>query len=142
MIKAIIFDCYGVLATGKRLPMMGPAADTTDRPLFAYIEQELKPHYKLGLLSNVGANVLPDILFAEQIALFDGIALSYEIGAAKPDREAYETIAYRLDVEPAECVFIDDTAAYAAAASAAGMHGIHYQGIATLQAELNALLAV
>lgn len=138
MIKAIVFDCYGVLASGKRLA--GAGADTTDRQLFAYIVTELKPRYALGLLSNVGSNVLPEILFPEQIALFDAIALSYEIGAAKPDRDAYETIAYKLNVEPAECVFVDDTEAYCDAARAAGMQAIHYRGFTDFPAVLEKIL--
>lgn len=188
MIQAIIFDCFGVLATDGWLPfrdkyfgnkpdLMEEArahnirvdsglmsydefihwlADTTsvpirdvqriirgnvpNQPLFEYIREKISPKYKVGMLSNAGANWLQDMFEPWQVALFDQILLSYEIGAVKPDPIMYETIAVRLGVLPEEAVFVDDRIEFVTGAHAVGMHGIHYKELGQTTAELEALL--
>jgi HAD superfamily hydrolase (TIGR01509 family) len=188
MIKAIIFDCFGVLATDWQLPfiqkhlagnngltdeayylsarvdagllrysdmirryakMAGVAESEVrgqiehtvpNKQLFDYITAQLKPHYKIGLLSNAGDNWLNDLFTPRQIAVFDVIGLSYEIGVAKPQREAFTTVATRLGVDQSECVFVDDQAGYCNGAELAGMHPIQYKDFGQFQADLLALL--
>lgn len=95
--------------------------------LIEIIRDKLKPNYKIGMLSNAGGNWLGELFEAKDLELFDAVALSYEIGAMKPDVSAYETISTRLDVLPGECVFIDDNEGYCAAAEATGMTSIYYK---------------
>ena len=188
MIRAIVFDCFGVLAGDGWLPfkqkyfghdkeLFTRAGDLNrqvdagladydefirevarlagipeheayqqieENPphheLFDYIRQQLKPAYKLGMLSNAGANWLPEMFSKEQIALFDAIALSYEIGVTKPDPRAYHIIADRLDVAPDECVFIDDQERYCTAAAAEGMHAVRFTTFAALKPALAKIL--
>lgn len=45
---------------------------------------------------------LPDAL--------DALALSCELGIAKPDPEIYLTVGERLRIEPSECLFVGDGA--------------------------------
>lgn len=92
--------------------------------LFTYIRDMLKPHYKLGMLSNAGANWLDDLFEPWQVGLFDEIVLSYETGIAKPDIRAYEVAAARLGFLPEECLFIDDQPLYVTSARESGMQGI------------------
>jgi len=188
MIKAIIFDCFGVLSTDGWLPfrtkyfaqdkalydeatMMNRQCDagllpydalinwlaeksgqtpdqvlyelehhSSNTPLFDYIRTELKPHYRIGVMSNAARNWL-DILFSEQeTALFDGVILSYQLGHTKPEREAYEAIATKLGVLPEECVFIDDQERFATAANDVGMRGIHFISLEQLKPELEKVL--
>lgn len=110
--------------------------NVADEELFAYISQELKPKYKLGLLSNAGDNWLDELFSPEQVRLFDATALSYETGVVKPNARAYQIIAERLGVEPGECVFIDDQERYCTAAEDVGMRAILYKNVAQLQQEL------
>jgi len=70
---------------------------------------------------------------------FDGIVLSGEVGVNKPDTRIFEVMAQRLAVDPAQAVFIDDSRANVAAASALGYHAIHFTAPDELRAELNAL---
>lgn len=116
MIKAVIFDCFGVLTDAN--------GDDPNDALFAYIENDLKPACKIGLLSNVGSDILHELFSDEQVALFDEKVLSYQIGAVKPDPFAYETAATRLGVLPEECVFIDDLERFCVAAEDVGMKAI------------------
>lgn len=188
MIKAIVFDCFGVLATDgwlpfkrinfsknpelfnratelnrevdrgiisydqfvKKIAQMAQVSEKLaheqidnnipDQQLFKYIKKELKPHYKIGVLSNAAANWLGEIFTKEQNALFDAIALSYEVGAIKPEPKAYETIAKRLGVKTAECIFVDDQQRYCLGAEKVGMKSIGYAEFAPFKERLKQLL--
>lgn len=115
-------------------------ANVPDEQLFAYIKQTLKPHYKLGLLSNAGRNWLHDIFMPHQLALFDATQLSYAAGAVKPDPRAYTLIAAQLGAEPAECVFIDDLERYTTGARKTGMCAIRYTGFEAMRHQLEIIL--
>lgn len=108
--------------------------------LFAYIATKLKPRYKLGMLSNAGDNWLAEMFSSEQIGLFDAVALSYETGVVKPDPRAYRIIAERLDVDPAECVFIDDQQRYCVAAEGEGMQAILFADFEQMKRDLEKIL--
>jgi len=188
MVQAIIFDCFGVLATDGWLPFrdryFGHDPELLERAsvsnkrvdaglqsyddffeematlsgldvaetrrqivnnvpnekLLAYLSHDLKPHYKLGFLSNAGQNWLSTIFTPEQIELFDAIVLSYEIGAIKPDPITYETVAMKLGVAPEACVFIDDQLRYCDGARAVGMQAICYENTEQTIAELEKIL--
>jgi FMN phosphatase YigB (HAD superfamily) len=133
MIKAVIFDCYGVL--------VGLDAGTPNEELFAYIRDVLKPKYKVGMLSNVNSNKLSLLFDEEQLRLFDATALSFEIGAVKPDVAAYEAAAALLGVEPSECVFVDDIESYAAASELTGMKAIWHMDTSDTITKLGELLS-
>jgi HAD superfamily hydrolase (TIGR01509 family) len=174
MIKAVIFDCFGVLAHDGWLPFrdkffsndrekFNEATDLnkrsnagfidyddflyqvgdligmtsqqvrseiednpTDASLISYIREKLKSNYKIGLLSNASDYHLDDIFTSEQIALFDEIVLSYQVGAVKPDPIMYQTIANRLGVLVEECIFIDDQQRHVEGANTVGMKGVHF----------------
>ena len=112
-----------------------------DEKLFAYIKEELKPSYLIGLLSNAGHNRLHFIFTPEQLTLFDGVALSYEMGVIKPDVRAYEIIAERLQVRPEECIFVDDQPKFIEGAEQAGMRAILYADADQLKQDMPTLLA-
>ena len=116
--------------------------NVADEILLSYIATELKPHFKLGLLSNAGANWLDKLFRKDQINLFDAVALSYETGFVKPDPRAYQTIAERLGLMPEECIFIDDQERYCTAAREVGMQAIVYVSAKQLQTELTPLLTI
>lgn len=108
--------------------------------LFAYI-YELKKDYKIGLLSNAADNWLEHMFTPEQLAAFDAVALSYEMGHIKPDVRAYEITAERLGVEVGECVFVDDQERYCTGAREAGMKAIWYRNLEQTRTELDKLLS-
>ncbi|MBI2592254.1 HAD family phosphatase [Candidatus Saccharibacteria bacterium] len=188
MIKAIIFDCFGVLSTEgfrvfcdqyfKNSPDKRAAAQTAmdqlslgnmqyesfenalaelagvskkivssylegNKPnvsLFEFIREKLKPRYKVGMLSNTGADWLDQLFTPEQIALLDDVVQSYKLGIAKPDPRIYEAAARNLGVQPSECVMIDDIARYCQSARDIGMQAIQYKDFEQMKIELEALL--
>lgn len=119
MIKAVIFDCFGVLTSIN-------ANDTND-VLFAYIRDELKPQYKIGMISNAGANWLNELFEPWQVELFDETVLSFEVGVVKPDPAIYEFATNRLGVLPEECIFVDDLERFCTAATEQGMSAIWHK---------------
>lgn len=71
---------------------------------------ELKKKYKIGILTNGGLERQYNKI--EKCGLkpvIDGMAVSAEVGARKPDARMYEAICQRLDVKPEECVFVGDS---------------------------------
>lgn len=187
MIRAIIFDCFGVLttdtwrafldtlpesanidearslnhaldagiisheefvdgvelATGFRPPeiekMMGGEV-AKNIALLDYIRQ-LKPHYAIGLISNISSNWIRDSFLNEQEQLlFDQMILSYEVGMTKPDPRIFMLACERLRVGPHEAVMVDDIEQYIAAAEAEGLHGVVYKDFVQLKDDLTALL--
>jgi HAD superfamily hydrolase (TIGR01509 family) len=189
MIKAVIFDCFGVLTSegwlafkaaqfGHNATLQQQAADLNkqadaglisheefvrsvaeladipeaevyaaidvnapNEKLFAYIAEELKPKYKIGLLSNAAANWLEELFSNRQIALFDAISLSYEAGLLKPHPGAYEKIAEQLDIEAEEGIFVDDQERHCTGARDAGMRAILYKDFEQMKSELEKMLA-
>ncbi|MGH7157048.1 MAG: HAD family hydrolase [Candidatus Saccharimonadales bacterium] len=188
MIKAVIFDFYGVLAVRgsasfrKRFLAADPSKDeqakklndelgrgnisyddfidglakiggvdreevlvhtedyTPNLELLDYVRKELKPNYKLGIISNAGADWVLRILGDDYKKLFDNIILSYEVGLIKPEPEIYEMSAKNLGVDEEECVFIDDILTYCQGAESVGMNTIWYQDFGQFKTELEKLL--
>jgi 2-haloacid dehalogenase len=70
---------------------------------------------------------------------FDGIVVSGDEGVIKPDLRIFRILLDRYGLAAGESVFIDDSPMNAQAASALGIHGIHFQTPAQLRRELAAL---
>jgi putative hydrolase of the HAD superfamily len=66
----------------------------------------------------------------------DAVVSSARVGLAKPDRRIYELAAELAGVAPERCLFVDDRPENVAGATALGMTGVHYRGIADLTAVL------
>ncbi len=172
MIKAIIFDCFGVLAEDGWTPFkrkhimhdtklieevarLGALTDkgvlhneetvqaiatllkvdsydlqqaletkVPNENMFELIMNELKQHYKIGLMSNANYDVVNELFEIEQAALFDAHVLSHETKLLKPDRKMFELMAERLGVAMDECLFVDDQEKHCEAAQKYGMEAI------------------
>ncbi len=112
-----------------------------NRRLIEYLTKELKPSYKVGLLSNIGRGWIENFFTRNQLHdFFDAVVLSGDEGVAKPHPQIYELMAERLDVEMHECVMIDDLPENIAGADAAGMKGIVYGTVHDTKQELTKLL--
>jgi putative hydrolase of the HAD superfamily len=96
--------------------------------------------YRIGILSNTCESHWRYItthfkaLFPQA---FDVLALSYEIGAAKPDERIYLRAAELADVPPREIFYCDDLPANVAAARQAGFDAVHYTDTPALVSDLH-----
>jgi 2-haloacid dehalogenase len=66
----------------------------------------------------------------------DGAVISGLEGVAKPDRAIYDRLIERVDVAPAEVLFIDDRPANVAAARAAGLSAEQFESAEGLRHDL------
>ena len=189
MIKAIIFDCFGVIISdgleifGRTLEQTDPEArafigetirlnnlgviepaesnrriaerlhmtleewrnqidqgEVRDEALLQWI-QSLRKKYKTAMLSNIGrASIERRFSEDELAACFDVVVISGDLGIAKPDPAIYKHTAKQLDVDPDECVFIDDREVYCSGAREVGMKAIVYESLPQLRAELKIIL--
>lgn len=73
------------------------------------------------------------------LSWFDGIVVSGREGFIKPDPRIFRVLFDRYGVAPENAVFIDDVADNATAASALGIHGIHFRSATQLRTELEAV---
>jgi HAD superfamily hydrolase (TIGR01509 family) len=188
MIKALVFDCFGVLATDGWTPFkvqhiapnsdlertiaaVGRQSDTgrlsaeettrrmaeligvgeevlkaalsdkvTDGMLFEFIKTELKPKYKIGLMSNGNYDITHELFNEEQMKLFDASVLSYDTNLAKPDEAMYKLAAERLRVNLSECLFVDDKQPYVTAARAYGAPALLYTELVSFKQDLPKIL--
>jgi glucose-1-phosphatase len=69
---------------------------------------------------------------------FDVFALSYQIGACKPDPAIFAAAARLAGCAPGEIFFVDDIAGHVAGARAAGFDAVQYTTTAQLAADLRA----
>ncbi|HSL91358.1 MAG TPA: HAD-IA family hydrolase, partial [Candidatus Limnocylindrales bacterium] len=89
--------------------------------------RDLKPAYKIGLLSNTNeCHYERYFTSVEVFPLFDSVTLSFEVKEMKPGERIYRDAVGKLRVLPVECVYIDDIEAYAEGARRLGMEGIRY----------------
>jgi HAD superfamily hydrolase (TIGR01509 family) len=113
---------------------------SNNNDLLRYIESDLKPHYKIGFLSNAADDWLDDLFSKEDQKLFDDFVLSYQHGIRKPEPKIFQVAAGQLGVELGDCVFIDDIAEYCDSARAIGMRAIQYTSFAQLKRDLIGVL--
>ena len=79
---------------------------------------------------------------AEIHELFDEIVESSVVGVRKPERRFYEIACERLDVEPSECVFLDDLGINLKPAKAMGMRTIKVVDPDIALEELEAIIGI
>lgn len=130
-VKAVVFDCYGVLYTGT--PLVRNVA------LFAYVQTLQQRGYQVAVLSNSSQQAARRLFTQADYQLFSEIATSEAIGVGKPHPAAYQYVLDRLLVEPHEAVLVDDGADNIAGAAAYGMLAVQYRDVAATIARLEEL---
>jgi putative hydrolase of the HAD superfamily len=112
---------------------------TINEPMVAWAKSLGDSGLRIGILSNMGEDVLA---YMRQefgwLGDFDHHTWSCELGIAKPDPAIYTYTCEKLDVAPAEALFLDDKAENIRAAEAVGLVGIQFRDIEQLQRDLEA----
>ncbi|MDH4068894.1 MAG: HAD family phosphatase [Ignavibacteria bacterium] len=89
--------------------------------------RNLHGRYRLALLSNTSEwHYQWEIAKSPVFSLFEQVTLSHEVQARKPSPLIYQDVLKKLNLPPSACVYIDDIAEFAEAATGLGMTGIHY----------------
>jgi putative hydrolase of the HAD superfamily len=99
----------------------------------------LHRRYRLVLLSNT--NAIHFEMVRETYPLirhFDGLVLSHEVKAMKPDPRIYRAAIAAAQCEPGECFYTDDIAAYVQGAKEMGIDAVQFESCAQISAALRA----
>ena len=115
---------------------------TANTELIEYARR-LRPRYRTGILSNsfVGAREREQAAYGFE-DLVDVIIYSHECGMSKPDPGIYALTCERLQVEPAQTVFLDDSEPCVEGARQAGIHAVLFQDNSQAIGDIENLLAL
>ena len=94
-------------------------------------------NYRLIALTNWGSETFPVALERfEFLKLFEGIVVSGQIKMLKPFKEIYEYTLSKYNLNPANCIFIDDRLSNVEGAIKCGINGIQFISSEKLITEL------
>lgn len=105
------------------------------------ILRELKSNdYKIYLLSNYIKEAFDYVVERNEFfSIVDGKVISCEIKSAKPDARIYQSLLDQYNLNPEQCVFIDDIESNLTQAHSLNMKTIHYLENTNLRSELRKL---
>lgn len=93
------------------------------------------------VLSNASTRIMEQLGHAPVIPYVDGVVVSANERMMKPDPSIYQLLCERYDLDPAECLFVDDNEDNCIGARVAGMHAYHFTGdVAELEAAVGQLV--
>ena len=108
--------------------------------LLDYIKNDLKPKYKLAIISNAGLGTLQSKVPKNLLDLFDEIIVSAELGIVKPDHRIYKITLKKLGIEPEEAIFTDDIERHVSAARDLGMKTVHFKDTTQFMKEFRKII--
>lgn len=101
--------------------IFAPISETMD------LIRDLKKKYKIGLISNASKwHYEYNISKSPVFRLFDAVTVSYQVRAMKPSPKIYRDSLKKLNLEPEECIFIDDKDKHVMGARNVGMGAVIY----------------
>jgi putative hydrolase of the HAD superfamily len=114
------------------------------RPEMVDAIRSCRTNYKTACLTNnfIRAEAALSDEVASVYALFDAVLESRVLGVRKPDPRFYELACEALDVEPHQCVFLDDLGVNLKPARSLGMHTIKVTDPNLALSELEELLGL
>jgi putative hydrolase of the HAD superfamily len=83
--------------------------------------RSVRRHTTVALLSNGTTRLRRDLHVLDLLDEFDAVFNTAELGIAKPDPEVFGVVCRRLEVDPADALFVDDLAENVAGATQAGL---------------------
>jgi len=110
------------------------------RPGMVAALRTCKARFKVGCITNMflrdGASHQMAADLAEVFALFDALIESAKAGVRKPNPRIYQMMCELLDVEPANCIYLDDLGVNCKPAAQLGMAAIKVVSEAQALADL------
>jgi glucose-1-phosphatase len=101
--------------------------------------EDLSKRYRLVLLSNTNPIHFEMIRAAyPHLKHFHNLALSYEVGALKPQEAIYRAALELAGCEPEECFYTDDIPEFVEGGRRAGMDAVQFESRNQLERELGA----
>jgi len=118
-----------------------PALTKPIMPVVNLAKQLKKAGYQLLLLANIPHELYSTIktLYPDIIELFDGSIISCQTHLLKPDKQMFQKLLDTYQLNPQQCILIDEKEENAAAAQECGMQSITYKRISFLIQQLKKL---
>ena len=111
-----------------------------DEPMIDAVRRARAAGLRTGLVSNSwGRGRYDRDSFPE---LFDAVVISGEVGLHKPQPQIFALAAERVELDPSQCVFVDDLRENCEGAEAAGMTAVLHRETGDTLARLEQLLDV
>ena len=111
-----------------------------DEPMIDAVRRARAAGLRTGLVSNSwGRGRYDRDSFPE---LFDAVVISGEVGLHKPQPQIFALAAERVELDPSQCVFVDDLRENCAGAEAVGMTGVLHRDATRTIARLEDLLGL
>ena len=140
-IEAIIRDDPSSRKTVSRLEyILDHKKEKVNRRLVALMRR-LRKNCRIFIVTNQTTGDMERISRMDFIKETDGVIASCMYGHVKPERELYEVLISKYDVDPAETIFIDDSLANVKAAEQLGFHVIRHTGNCSTVRKLQSMLA-
>lgn len=128
---------FGSRYTREQLRFAWDEIIREDIPGMAGLIRRVMPRAGTAMLSNTSASHFEKaVRTCTTVQMITRRFLSFELGVSKPDPIIYRRVIEDLCVPPGELLFIDDLAENIAGAEAAGMKGIVYTDIRSLESAL------
>jgi epoxide hydrolase-like predicted phosphatase len=117
------------------------AGDRLDAEMVDFLRGLRRASVRTGLISNAWNDLRAWIVGRGFEDAFDVMVISAETGLVKPGAGIYRLALEKLDVAPAEAVFVDDMPENVDGARAVGMHAIQFSQSKEVLEEIRRLLA-
>jgi epoxide hydrolase-like predicted phosphatase len=135
-------------AFGRRLGLEDPvhlidsmfSGMKPDEPMVAAVMALREGGLRTGMISNSWSTSHYDRQLLRE--LFEDTVISAEVHMHKPQPEIYLLAAERLEVEPPQCIFVDDLRENCEGAEAVGMTAVHHRSATETIGELAELTGV
>jgi epoxide hydrolase-like predicted phosphatase len=128
----------GIEITDDLIPRLFAGLQPEERMVSA-VRTASRKGIKTGLISNSWGT---GIYERAPLEMFDATVISGDVGLHKPQPEIYLLACERLEVEPAEAVFVDDLRENCKGAEAVGMTAILHREVPATLSRLEELLGI
>lgn len=106
--------------------------------LLEFLEQ-IKNKYSLYVFTSGSVQNSPEV--AEKTTkLFKEVFSAKELGVDKKEQDAYKVLCEKVNINPEDCLFVDDSEANILAAGYSGMKTIHYKNFEDFKNQIEKIL--
>ena len=110
--------------------------------LINMIKDLKRKNYKIALLSNNSTELRQKLKENEIIDIFDEVIISAEVGFQKPQPEIFDILFKKLEADPSEVIFVDDTLRSLENSDKIGYMPILFKDNKSFKLELSSILGI
>lgn len=132
----------GIILTGAQIeeliPLDAKSWSRRNDASLQWVEQLHRAGLRLAILSNMPFGISRYLIAnCEWFSFFQHLIFSCDVGRVKPEPEIYNTCLEKLEVAPAEALFLDDIARNIDGAARVGIHSVLFDSFENTIARVN-----